>query len=265
MTSLDDRPTFDLLVAEGATAGGTVLPPETDEPGLGLLLAHPTSSRRERAVPGAWVRANMITTVDGAAWGHDHRSGSINGPADLRVFDVLRALADVVLVGAGTVRAEGYGPLEVPAHVRGLRAEAGRADRLVLAVVTRSGEVPAHVRDDDHVLLVTSAAGARRVAGAVPEERLVVAGADEIDLRAALGALAARGLGRILTEGGPHLLSDLLLDGLVDDLCLTTSPTLVGPGAGRVVAGDAQPWSRDLRLVTLLRARDVLVARWRTP
>lgn len=265
MTNLADRPTFDLLVAEGTTASGTIIPPETDEPGLGLLLAHPTTSRRDGAVAGAWVRANMIATVDGAAWGHDHRSGSINGPADLRVFEVLRALADVVVVGAGTVRAEDYGPLEVPAHVRGLRAETGRAERLILAVVTRSGEVPTHLRDDEHVLIVTSAAGARRIDDAVPAARLVVAGTDEVDLRGALTALAARGLGRILTEGGPHLLSELLLEGLVDDLCLTTSPTLVGPGAGRVVAGDAQPWSSDLRLVTLLRAHDVLVARWRTP
>lgn len=264
MTSLSDRPTFDLLVAEGATAGGTILPPETDEPGLGLLLAHPATSRRAGAVPGAWVRANMIATVDGAAWGHDHRSGSINGPADLRVFEVLRALADVVLVGAGTIRAEGYGPLEVPAHVRGLRAEAGCADELVLAVVTRSGEVPTHLRDDAHVLVVTSAAGARRLDGTVPAERLVVAGTDDVDLRAALADLAGRGLRRILTEGGPHLLADLLAAGLVDDLCVTTSPTAAGPGAGRIVAGDAGPATGGLRLATLLRARDVLVARWRT-
>jgi len=263
MTTLSDRPTFDLLVAEGATAGGTILPPEPDEPGLGLLLAHPTTSRREGAVPGAWVRANMVATVDGAAWGHDHRSGSINGPADLRVFEVLRALADVVVVGAGTVRAEGYGPLDVPEHLRGLRAEAGCAPGLVLAVVTRSGEVPASLLDDEGVLVVTSRAGATRLDGAVPDDRLVVAGDDDVDLRAALAALAARGLRRVLSEGGPHLLADLLADGLVDDLCVTTSPGAVGPGAGRIVAGDPGRDPADLRLATLLRARDVLVARWR--
>ena len=263
MTNLADRPTFDLLVAEGTTASGTIIPPETDEPGLGLLLAHPTTSRRDGAVAGAWVRANMIATVDGAAWGHDHRSGSINGPADLRVFEVVRALADVVVVGAGTVRAEGYGTLKVPEHLRGLRGEARCADELVLAVVTRAGEVPAHLLADPHVLVVTSAEGAAHLGPELPSERLVVAGTDDVDLRAALTDLAGRGLGRILTEGGPHLLADLLADGLVDDLCVTTSPTAVGPGAGRIVAGDPGRPAADLRLATLLRARDVLVARWR--
>lgn len=189
---------------------------------------------------GTRVRANFVSTVDGGAWGPDHVSGSINDDADWRVFRVLRAAADVVLVGAGTARREGYTALDRP---RGLAAAGGSAGRepLELALVTRSGRVPQRLADGDRPpLVVTGRAGARTAARAVPADRVLTVGSrddpDEVDLRAGLAGLAERGLARVLCEGGPTLFGALLAGGLVDELCVTTSPCLVGAGPSRIVA-----------------------------
>lgn len=244
------HPALDLLLPHPAT-----LAADPAEHELGRLYAHPGPT------PGrCHVRANMVTTIDGAAWGPDHRSGTINGPADARAFAVQRALADVVLVGAGTVRAEGYTPLEVPPALREMRAQAGRHPRLRLAVVTRSGAVPDVVAADPDTIVVTTTAGALRLAG-VPHDRLVVTGAD-VDLAAALRELAGLGLGRVLTEGGPTLLGTLLDAGLVDELCLTTSPLQVGGAAGRVTGGVGPLVRRQARLAHLLHHSGTLLGRW---
>lgn len=249
-------PRLDLLVPHPRP-----LPPDDAEVALADLYAHR---------PGL-VRANMIATVDGGAWGPDHVSGSINDQADWRVFRVQRALADVVVVGAGTARAEQYTQLGRP---RGL--EHLREAPLELALVTRSGDVPpvlAQAARPPYV--ITGARGAAAAHAALPPERVVVvptaaseaAGphAAEVDLAAGLAALADQGLTRVLCEGGPHLLADLLAAGLVDDLCVTTAPLLVGPGASRIVAGElpaAAP--AGARLGHLLHAPDTgtLLARW---
>ena len=140
------------------------------------------------------------------------------------------------------------------------RAAAGLAARIELAVVTRHGAVPADLLADPP-LVVTGTAGARRAADDVgPERVLVVPGAADPatpDLRAALDALADRGLRHVLAEGGPSLLADLLAADLVDELCLTTSPLLVGGGAPRVTAGGAHlPAPRPARVRHLLAAPD---------
>ncbi|QAY62822.1 deaminase [Xylanimonas allomyrinae] len=258
-------PALNLLVPEART-----LPPDAGEATLARLYAH---------APGV-VRATMIATVDGGAWGPDHVSGSINDDADWRVFRVLRALADVVVVGAGTARAERYTQLGRPRGLGHLRA-----DSLELAVVTRSGDVPQTLLEGDRPpLVITGAHGAQAALAAVPPERVIVApvppggdGADgggasagtpphDVDLGAGLAALTARGLSRVLCEGGPHLLADLLAAGLVDELCLTTAALLVGPGPDRIVAGGppgAGPPS-PARLAHLLHAPDAgtMLARW---
>ncbi|WP_407317676.1 dihydrofolate reductase family protein [Isoptericola halotolerans] len=216
----------------------------SDTPSLRLLLPSPEAlpadpaERRlvELCTPpaGRHVRANMVASVDGGAWGEDGRSGSINDAADWRIFRVLRALADVVLVGAGTARAEAYTALERPRGLATLR------DRpLELALVTRSGRVP------DTLLaggrppwVVTGSAGAATAAAAVGRERVVEADdGGAVDLAAGTAGLAERGMAHVLCEGGPHLLAAMLAADLVDELCLTTTPQLVGPGPGRVVAG----------------------------
>jgi riboflavin biosynthesis pyrimidine reductase len=261
--------------------GAAHLPPDPREERLAALYAYGPPSRAAHV-----VRANMVASVDGAAWGPDHRSGSINDDADWRVFRVLRALADVVLIGAGTARAEGYTVLDRPRGLRHLHDAP-----LELAIVTRTGRVPeALVRGDRPPFVVTGPAGAPTARGDVPADRVLVVGQDAagardehergaaVDLAAGLAALAERGLARVLTEGGPTLLGDLLAADLVDELCVTTTPSVVGQGPGRIVAGAAPSGTtalppRGARLAHLLHSPEdrpgspagTTAARWLLP
>jgi riboflavin biosynthesis pyrimidine reductase len=237
---------------------------ELGEPALAALYAHPAP-----ADGSPWVRANMIATLDGAATGADGRSGSINGPADHRVFMLLRGLTDVVLVGAGTVRAEGYTELPVREDLAEARAARGQRAELELAVVTRSGDLPERLLDGDRppfVLTVADRPDLDALRRRVGTDRVIAAGAGDVDLGAAVATLAARGLPRVLAEGGPRLLGDLLAQHLVDDLCLTVTPDLVGGPARRVVTRDA--WFApplSARPAHLLHADGVLLGRWLLP
>ncbi|WP_086150316.1 dihydrofolate reductase family protein [Cellulosimicrobium sp. KWT-B] len=265
-----DLPALDVLLPAAEH-----LPPDPREDRLAALYAYGTPVRGASV-----VRANMVASVDGAAWGPDQRSGSINDDADWRVFRVLRALADVVLVGAGTARAEGYTPLGRPRGLRHLHDAP-----LELAVVSRSGRVPPALAGTDRPpFVLTGPAGAATARGDVPADRVLVVGQDAaddaLDLAAGLAALAGRGLTRVLTEGGPSLLADLLAADLVDELCVTTTPTLVGPGPGpgRIVGGAPAPGTttalpRGARLAHLLHAPEdrpgspagTTAARWLLP
>lgn len=260
MTAL--RPTLDVLIGDPDRQR---IAPDDAESRLTRHYAPPAGGR--------WLRANMISTVDGAATGRDGRSGSINGPADLRAFTVLRALADVVLVGAGTVRTEGYrAPRTADGLVAGRRAR-GQGDHPALAVVTRDGDLPVELLADPRpprVFTTAAAEGLDRLRAHLPPDHLVVQeprhGDDEgrVDLRRAVATLVDSGLGRILTEGGPTLLAGLAADDLLDELCLTTSPLLVGGTAPRVLGGPE--WldpGRRLALTHLLHADGVLLGRWR--
>ncbi len=136
----------------------------------------------------------MVTTLDGAAWGADQRSGSINNPVDFRAFRVQRALADVVLVGAGTVRAEGYSSLEVPESLTELRAQAGCKPHIELAVVTASGDLPAALLNAKRPpLVLTTTRGAWALADRLSPERVISSGTATVDLAAGLAELARRG------------------------------------------------------------------------
>ena len=256
----EDAPHLDVLVATGPGPGpGHTLVPDPAEADLCALYAHPAPPVRP------WLRANMVTTIDGAAWGATGRSGAINTSADFRAFCAMRAMADVVLVGAGTIRAEGYTPVEVPAALAATRAAAGLAPALITAVVTRSGDLPPSFLGPDATtaLVLTTVSGAAALAGQCPGDRIVVAGQDTVDLRAGLLELARRGLPRVLCEGGPTLLGDLLAANLVDELCVTTSPLLVGGPPGRIVhtTEHLEP-APTARLGHLLVSDGSLLARW---
>ncbi|HEX5332393.1 MAG TPA: dihydrofolate reductase family protein [Cellulomonas sp.] len=251
-------PTLDVLLP----AGRDPLVPDPTEVSLGALYAHPAP----RAARPAWVRANMVATVDGAVTGPDHLSGSINNDADHRVFDVLRAAADVVLIGAGTARAERYRSLRVPDALAGGRADRGQSARLELAVVSASGVLPPELLASDDlplVLTVSSSPALPALRARLGADRVIEAGDLTVDPGRALAALAARGLVRVLTEGGPHLLASLLASDAVDELCLTTSPLLVGGPAARIL--DTAAWldpTRAASLAHLLHCDGVLLARW---
>ncbi len=216
------------------------------EPGPGAALD--AALEELYAVPRLpWLRVNMVASLDGAATGADGRTGSINNAADKRVFDHLRATSDAVLVGAGTARAEGYGP-----------------DRVPIVVVSRSGRVPAGLAGGaaGQVVLGTtaSAPGLPEARMTLGDDHVLVAGRSDVDLAALLGQLHARGLRRLNSEGGPSLLRDLLAAGLVDELCLTSVPRVVAGDHLRVTAGP--PVDVPLQLRLLLEHEGTLLARW---
>jgi len=226
---------------------------------LADLYAYPTPMPSH-----GWVRANMVTTQDGTAPGADGLSGSIGGAADRTVFDVLRGLADVVLVGAGTAREEGYHqPRPQPAFAE-RRTTAGQWPAPALAVVTRSGRLPTEndlFAPAAHTFVLTCAAadveGLRAKVGA---HRVIVAGEDDVDPVLAAAQLASRGLTRILLEGGPTLLGRFESSGRLDELCLTVSPLLTsGPGP-RIAHGD--PATLRLRAAHLVECDGFLLGRW---
>jgi riboflavin biosynthesis pyrimidine reductase len=216
-----------------------------------------------------WVRANMVSTLDGAATGDNARSGSINTGADRDIFALLRALTDVILVGAGTARIEGYRRARLRAPWLDLRE--GRAAHPTMAVVSRSGEVPTSAsrarEDSGDVLLITCArAGDEKIDLArelLGEDWVIVEGHDSVDLAAALDTLALRGMRRILCEGGPHLVRDLIASGRLDELCLTLAPTLVGGDHPRITAGD--PVAAHFVPRLLIESEGTLLGRWVRP
>ncbi len=161
------------------------------------------------------LRVNFVTSLDGAV-SVGGRSAGLSGEADRAMFRLLRNECDAVLVGAGTYRAENYEPLIRRGHPR-------------LVVVSRSLNVTFPDAEPRPIVLTTNdlAAGAGVVQCA--------------DLADGLVKLREMGLVNILCEGGPYLFGELSKADLVDELCLTLSPLLVGPGPGRITAGDVHP------------------------
>jgi riboflavin biosynthesis pyrimidine reductase len=204
---------------------------------LAALYAYPS---------GPWLRANMVSSVDGAA-SLDGVTASLSSKADRRLFALLRTLADVIVVGAATVRAEKYGPVRQHELWPDLRP--GRAPTPPIAVITARldidpssrliADAPASART---IIITAEQAPAGRRAALEGLADVIVAGQDTVDLKAAMAALAERGHRRMLAEGGPHLLAQIVEAGLLDELCLTISPLLVGPAGNRILAG-AQPGS----------------------
>ena len=195
------------------------------------------------AYPGSqWLRANMVASADGAGF-LDGLSHGLSSEADRHLFGLLRVLCDVVLVGAGTARTEGYRPARRREALAGLRA--GRPATPPIAVVTGSLDLDlstalfTQAPPDARTIVITHAAcPAAKIAAVARVADVIVAGDAAVDLAQALAALHDRGLGRVLCEGGPRLLGDIAGAGLLDELSLTVSPLLAGPGAIRITTGD---------------------------
>ena len=234
------------------------------------LASYYGNGQRPATAGRLWLRANMIASTDGAAE-LGGKSGALGGPADRMVFTVLRSLADVILVGAGTARAEHYRPVRAADVWPDLRA--GRVPTPAVAVVTDSLNLDACAR-----LLTSAPAGAQTIvltsAGAPSDKlaaladctRVIVAGEQHVDMRTALAALAGLGYRQILAEGGPHLLGELVSHGLLDELCITTSPVLAAGAAGRIAASadpDATPVpAARLSLAHVLAHESFLLSRY---
>jgi riboflavin biosynthesis pyrimidine reductase len=213
--------------------------------------------------PGG-VRVNFVASVDGAV-SVTGLSKGLQTPGDNRVFSALRDLADVVLVGSGTAAAENYRPARFsPARLE-IRRSYGLAASLPIAVVSRSLHLdldrPLYA-DPGTVVLTCASAGAGAIARVREQCEVLVCGETTIDLDAARDALAARVGARILCEGGPTIFSAVVQAGVATELCLTSSPILVGPGPGRILAGTAfEPVG--LTLIGLLEEDDALFHRYR--
>ena len=223
---------------------------------------------RANPVGRPWVLVNMVTSIDGAV-AVDGRSGPLGGDADRRLLGVVRGLGDVVLVGAGTVRAEGYHPPRTPvAEVAERRSGRGQTVRPRLAVVSGSADLDPSAalfaeRDpaDPPPLVYTSAD--------VPSDRLgglsgvaeVVTADGVLDLADVLSDLLGRGVGTVVCEGGPRLVAQLASAGQIDELCLSVSPLVAGGGSG-LMAGATLPDPTPLRLAHVLTADDFLFCRY---
>lgn len=215
------------------------------------------------------VRADFVCSVDGAVSAAGVSRG-LQTPGDNRVFAALRDLADVVLVGSGTALAEGYGAVRPVERRQDVRQRYGLAPALPIAVMSRSlaldpgsalfaTEQPAA---RTLVLTCTAAAAERRRALAAVAD-VVDCGADTVEPSLVRTALFQRGLHRIVCEGGPTVLAQFAAAGALDELCLSISPLLAGPGAGRITAGDSWPAAASLRLTGLLEEDGALFCRYR--
>lgn len=232
------------------------------------LLPNPADTvevEHEYAVPAGppWLRANMVATVDGAVTDANGVSGGISSEADRRVFKVLRTLADAVVVGARTAEIERYGRAAVPIVLltrslaldltTPLLASAGDPSSAPVLVIAAAG-APDHHR-------ATLLEHADRVGGI----ELITAGASDLDVSLAMASLRDRGLNHLLCEGGPSLLASLIAADLVDELCVTTSPYVVGGPAGRIVHGAPSQSPEAWVLDGLCEEEQFLFARWRRP
>jgi riboflavin biosynthesis pyrimidine reductase len=235
---------------------------ELDDGELPRLYAYPEGD-------GTWVRANFITSVDGGATA-DGKSGGMSGPGDRLIFELLRELADVIVVGAGTVRIEGYSGAQLGAADRQRRQARGQNELPPLAIVTKSGrldrDMAVFTRTEVPPLVLTCTASAeetrRRLAGLC--EVVDCSGGDpgRVDEAALLAVLAARGMRRVLTEGGPTLLGAFIQHNLLDELCLTMAPYVVGGLARRIATGPGQLLTRMRRAHILSDDAGYLYARY---
>lgn len=207
------------------------------------------------------LRVNFVASVDGAVT-LSGKSGGLSGPADKRVFQLLRDMADVIVVAAGTIRNEGYGYPGFSPVRRARRKDAGLAELPTFAIVSRSLELDlsSSLFTDPPVrtvILTDDTAPADRRQELERYAEVVTTDG----LTGHIRALRERGHRRMLCEGGPSLFGGLTAAGLLDELCLTTSPLLAGPGPGRIVAGPEHP-PVPLTLTTLLEEDGALFHRF---
>lgn len=230
---------------------------ELSEDELRSLYAYPAGR--------PWVRANMVSSLDGAATA-DGRSGGLSSPADKAVFGLLRGLCDVVLVGAGTARAEGYRAPKPKSSYAEHRSHLGQRPAPVLALV--SGRLDLDPSSDlftgaERTVVLTSASADGTARARLAEVAdVIVTGEARVDISAAVDALVARDLPRVLCEGGPHLLGDVAQAGRLDELCLTTAPCLAGGRGPRIAEGLRLDEVAPLDLGHLLEQDGSLFARY---
>ena len=236
-------------------------PTDIDPAAAHAAAARPTPPNRP------WVLMNMVASVDGAT-AIDGVSGGLGGPADKAVFSAIRAIADIILVAAGTARAESYGPPKTSANRRAERIDRGQSPYPRLALVSRSLDLDpdaamfSNAPEIPLVFTVSTAPAARREALAARAEVVAMDGNDGgVDLPKMLAYLHDLGARTVLAEGGPGLNGQLVADGLVDELNISLSPILVGGDSARLAHGAAAS-PEPLTLSHLWEADGLLFARY---
>jgi riboflavin biosynthesis pyrimidine reductase len=225
--------------------------------------------KRSRPDGRCWVMAHMVSGLDGSA-AIGGRVGGLSTAADAELFRLMRALADVVLVGAQTVRAERYGPVRLPPERAAARVAAGRPATPPLAVISKSLSLDWSARaftdapPGARTLVITcAAADPQRLDQARQVADVIVAGEDRVDPGLALQRLAGQGYRVVLCEGGPTWLGELVAAGLVDELCLTLAPLMGGDPLPVAVAPPGAPLARfALRHVLCSEGDDTLFLRY---
>lgn len=239
-----------------------LVPRDLDEAGTEAAYDD-LAGRRAEGRP--YVAVNMVASADGAI-SVEGRTQALSSEADRFVFHHLRSLADVILVGAQTVRAENYGPPKISEARQAARVARGQAPVPRIAVITGSLDLDWSSRlftesPTRPIILTTTTADTSKAAEVAD---VITAGEPRVDAAAALAALTELGVGVVLCEGGPTLNGVLAADDLIDELCLTVAPTLVG---GDVVAGLLGhlriPDLLPLSLVHALEAEGELFLRYR--
>lgn len=224
------------------------------------------SDRRDPHPDRPWLMLNMVTSADGAT-SSGGVSGGLSSPEDREVFAAIRAVADVILVAAQTVRRESYGPPKTRPEVAESRASRGQAPRPRLAVVSRSLDLDFTAPlFDDHpppMLFTVADPPADRLARAEAVAEVHRLGTDRVDLGEVLHRIGQSDARVVLAEGGPSLNGQLWAAGLLDEMCWTISPTLAGGDTPRMVRG-APPRLDRLRLVRVLAQGHTLFLRYLT-
>ncbi len=205
-----------------------------------------------------YIRVNMVSSLDGAV-AVEGKAGGLGSTADLKVFELLRELAEVILVGAGTVRVENYNGARRPTR--------GRDTYPPIAVVSGSAalDTDSLLFTDTFVppLILTLKSTPKRCRDRLREAGGEIVLLEQLTPQAIIDELHRRGLHRVLCEGGPTLLGNFHEADAVDELCLTVAPLITGGGAGRITSGTGRDSSRRMELVGALAAEDALLLRYR--
>ena len=237
---------------------------DTDDDGrIAPFYAYPENLDRP------WVRANMIASLDGGAT-DDGKAAGLAGSGDRALFSRMRQEADVVLVGASTVRIENYSGAQMSVAQRRERQRRGQAELPPIAVVTHNADfdhdAKIFTRTEVPPLIMTSREtvddAGRRFGSMAEIVDASGAQTDRVDLAVVLAEFQQRGLLRVLSEGGPAIISLLVEHGLLDELCVTIAPILVGGRARRIATGEGEAHTRMRRSHVLTDDEGYLYTRY---
>lgn len=228
-------------------------------------------SPARQATGRPWVAVNMVCTADGASVDPTGRSGALGGEADRRAFLALRSVADVIVAGATTVKAEDYGPARVSPEGQAARVARGQEPTPRIAVVSGSLRLDPGMRlftsgGPRPLVLTTEASDPAARERLAPVADVVLTGEEQVDWPVALAALQdLTGARVVLVEGGPSVIGQLVADGLIDELCLTVAPLMAGGRSPRVAHGDPPPEMRRAQLAHLVEDEGYLLLRYVAP